>query len=132
MNKYDINKAYLEVMNVIQQIKDAGIKVDMSSNESPNEDLVKKYRDRLLPELWKHVTFYPVTNLQKDLIYQHSIRLSEIGILFDTGQSFGGIDWEIDWSLRIEKDQDYINDSIETKKLIKDVTSDHFPLPNVH
>jgi len=114
-------------MSTIQQIKDAGIKVEMSSNESPNKD-----GDRLLPELWKHVTFYPMTNLQKDLIYQHSTRLSEMGILFDTGQGFGGIDWEIDWSLRIEKDPDYINDSIEAKKLIKDIAFEHFPLPNVH
>jgi len=122
MNEYNVNKAYSEIMNVIQQIKDIGIKVEISSNESPNEDLVKKYKNRLQPELWRHVTFYPVTNLQKDLIYQYSIKLNEMGILFDIGQGFGGINWKIDWSLRIKNDPDYINDNIEAKKLIKDIT----------
>jgi len=132
MNEYDINKAYSEIMETIQQIKDTGIKIEISQVSSDENENYKDDKNTLSSEFWKHVTFYPITNLQRDLIYQHLIRLSEMGILFDSGQGFGGIDWEIDWSLRIEKDPDYINDSIEAKKLIKDIASEHFPLPNVH
>ena len=114
MNKYDINKAYLEVMNTIQQIKDTGIEIKISPTNDNKED--KNSEDILSRELWKHVTFCPVTDLQRDLIYQNSIRLNQLGILFDTGQGFGNIDWEIDWSLRIEKDSDCIDADIETKK----------------
>jgi hypothetical protein len=133
MNKSSINKAYLEVMRAIQQIKDVGIKVEMSYPTSVNnENLIKKYEDRLPPKLWKLVTFYPITKFQRDLIHQYLIKLGELGILFDTGCGCEGTNLEIDWSLRIEKDSDYIDEVISAKKLIKDITSEHFPLPNVH
>ena len=132
MNKYDINKAYSEVMETIQQIKDTGIKIEISQVSSYENENYKDDKNTLSSEFWKHVTFYPMTNLQRDLIYQHSTKLSEMGILFDSGQGFGGIDWEIDWSLRIEKNQDDVEEHISTNKDIEKIASEHFPLPIVH
>lgn len=116
MNKYDINKAYSEVMETIQQIKDTGIKIEISQVSSDENENYKDDKNTLSSEFWKHVTFYPMTNLQRDLIHQYLIKLGELGILFDTGCGCEGTNWEIDWSLRIEKDSDYIDEVISAKK----------------
>lgn len=126
----DISEAYYEVMNAIQQMKDInGIEVEIVALDSSNNE---EYETRLPSKLWKHITFHPTTESQREIIHQNLTDLSALGILFDTGYGCGCVDWEIDFSLRIEEEQSEIEDSVSAKEHIKNVAIEQFPLPNTH
>lgn len=102
--------AYLHTMEVIQMLREDGVKVKISQlNLALHQEAVERYGeepDRVDPFLWVNVSLMPYTDRQCDLIFSQRERLEEMGISFDTGGCSGedGVfvyHWSLDWSFQL-------------------------------
>ena len=110
----NVEKAYYYVMEVIEELKKSGVKVEMviprRVREGKYHDTVKKYHppERLPVDKWRHVELFP-TKEQVELVHDAVTKLFEFGITFDTGGGCeGGRDWEMDWSFKYTEKPDGI------------------------
>lgn len=122
----NINEAYVYVMEMIDDIEKEGIKVTKVWPRSATKpDFIEEYgnrEDRLSPDLWRHVTFYPKTNEEHEFIFEKAKSLGWLKIGFDTGCGCGGRDWEIDWSFHIMEGED-VADREEAMNAVEDLAN---------
>lgn len=121
MNSLD--EAYLLTHQTVDMIEKSGIKVDRVPPRSRNNKrLVEKYNrpDRLPPEKWFHVTFYPKSPKEAETVFDAAQEMAKYGISFDTGGCRGERDWELDWSFRVNDgpDDDMIKARSEVEEII--------------
>lgn len=102
----DINEAYKETLNVVEELKNSGIKTEI--NDFINSEAFKE--SELPKDKWKMVEFY----LEKDEEMQKIFDSQKIstarkslfdkGICFDTSFGEDDISWELDFSFHLDKE----------------------------
>lgn len=108
--------ALSETIMSVNRMSLGGIRTEITSSKYRNvDDIVEKYGkrdDRLPVQKWIHVSFYPISQREKDFIFKEKMRLSGFGICFDTGagracnlckKDLLSCDWELDWSFHIDQ-----------------------------
>lgn len=112
----NVNEAYDHTLTVVDEIKEAGVKVEIKPCSSrDNEDLVKKYDvpNRISSDKWIHVSFFPKGKEEIDLVFEKGRALRALNICFDSGGGCGSRDWELDWSFTIKEDASLEKESYE-------------------
>lgn len=129
------NEAYDYAMAVAKEIEATGVAVTIKPSRSRNNpETIQKYSgpERVLPDRWMHVTFYPTTDEQRDLILQKQKALGWKGIGFDSGGGCGGRDWELDWSFRYREGEIDANHEVAMdtcEDIIRKLQNGECPLP---
>ena len=119
-----VDEAYELTLSIIEELQKSGIKVEKIPTRSRTDpEIVNKYdrEDRIKPEKWYHVTFYPANKTESRAIHEKARYLGNLGITFDTGGNTELRDWELDWSFRCgdipdaerEKARDIVEDIID-------------------
>lgn len=93
-------EAYEYTLELIEEMRQEGIKVKIEPYRNPKDETIKKYSgpERIDPGKWVNVHFYPETPEQISLISTNAKKLGWMGIGFDTGGCKRQRDWELDWS----------------------------------
>ena len=114
-----ITEAYNLALAKVEELKQKGIKVEITPCES-DEETISEYSTPLniSHDLWIHVTFYPKDNSELQLVFKAGSDLIDLGIGFDSGGSVGYRDWELDWSFRLNTEE-----KETTKKMFDKVES---------
>ena len=97
------DEAYDMTMAVVKELQSEGIRVEMKPSKSrDNPETVAKYSgpERVKPDKWFHVSFYPENDFQRKSISREVKHLGWLGIFFDNGGGMGVTDWELDWSFK--------------------------------
>jgi hypothetical protein len=103
------DEAYDYTMEVAEELAATGIRLEIEpSKRMEDPKLLAKYSgpERVRPEKWVHVHFFPATHEQSKLIAEKARHLGWMGIYFDTGGFIGQRDWECDWSFKYTGQQD--------------------------
>lgn len=100
------NEAYEETIGIVEELRVSGIRVEIkASTHRSDVELVVKYSrpERVAPEKWVQVYFFPVNDEQRSAITEKAMRLGWMGVGFDTGYTgarSGQRDWYLDFSFR--------------------------------
>ena len=87
----------------VDELKKEGIKLEIRPYKGKSEQ-----KDRPLPkEKWCRVKFYPKNKIESKKIHEMGNYLAMAGVGFDSGGSAGVRDWELDWSFRYTKQENY-------------------------
>lgn len=92
-------EAYELTMQAVKSLESAGIAIKITPSTARTDlELVQKYNqpERVAPEKWVNVSFFPQTQAEAQLILKKVRNLGRRGIMFDTG---GGTDGQRDWEL---------------------------------
>ena len=98
------DEAYAEAIAAVHELRDSGIRTEIEPYPKPiRASLLEKYSgpERVAPEKWVNVHFYPVTDEQKSAIHEAAHKLGWQSMKFDTGGCEGQRDWELDWSFNV-------------------------------
>jgi hypothetical protein len=104
------DEGYAEAMSLVEELKNMGIRVEVvnwlaRSKDRPDyiAEMKAKYNgpDRVAPEKWVNVHFYPISDEQSAAVRDRQRKLGWLGIGFDSGGMAGQRDWEMDWSFRV-------------------------------
>ena len=109
----NLDDAYEVAMAKVNEMRELGIQVSLEPSRSRKiQRTLDKYgtrQDRLPPEKWFHISFYPSNEGQTMALQNAKKYLAQCGISFDTGGSVGLRDWELDWSFQVGKDEEWID-----------------------
>lgn len=122
MNIETVEDAYAEAMASVEKLRQSGIALTLVVPKSAsNPETISKFADRLPLDKWRHVTFFPSTQIDSDEIQSEHRRLIDLGIGFDSGGGSGERDWELDWSLRLipPSDPDQVDRVARVDDLLK-------------
>ena len=93
------NEAYELTMQAVTSLESAGIKISITPSSTRTDlELVQKFNqpERVAPDKWVTVSFFPQTQADAQLILKKARNLGRLGISFDTGgEPNGQRDWEI-------------------------------------
>ena len=102
-------------MSLVEELKNMGIRVEVvnwlaRSKDRPDyiAEMKAKYNgpDRVAPEKWVNVHFYPISDEQSAAVRDRQRKLGWLGIGFDSGGMAAQRDWEMDWSFRVTERPD--------------------------
>lgn len=116
------NEAYELTMQAVTSLESAGIKITITPSRSRTDpELIAKYNqpERVAPDKWVTVSFFPQTQSEAQLIHKKARNLGRLGIMFDTGGDSGQRDWELDWSFAYRGNPDF--DKEESKQAVEDL-----------
>jgi len=116
------DEAYELTMQAVTSLESAGIAIKVTPSSSRiDQELIAKYRlpERVAPEKWVTVTFFPKTPAEAQLILKAVRNLGRLGIAFDTGGSDGQRDWELDWSFAYREVPDFAKE--QSQETIEDM-----------
>lgn len=102
-----VSDAFDATMTAVKRLEDAGVKVKITPTKSQNDEkTVKQYDtpDRIEPNKWVSVSFFPKNDEEAKMIYEEGDKLRSLNISFDTGGGCGSRDWELDWSFTVMED----------------------------
>lgn len=125
-DRTEVDEAYGRVMSTVDELRSFGLRTVVKPSRSCcNPEIVEKYKgpDRLTPNKWVHVSFFPDTDEQRTAIAEAARSLGWSGIFFDVGGCAGQRDWELDWSFHCTgiPDGEKERDREDLESIIKDV-----------
>jgi len=97
MTPLTIAEAYQRVLEAVEEMKAAGIRVDVTPSRSKST----KREDRLPRDQWVDISFHVADAEQAAAVSRKADELGWLGIVFDTGGCKGSRDWQIDWSFGV-------------------------------
>jgi len=110
-------EAYELTLKAVTSLESAGIAIKITPSKSRTDlELIAKYRqpERVVPNKWISVAFFPQTPADAQLILKKARNLGRIGITFDTGgEPNGQRDWELDWSFAYRGDPDFAKEQAQ-------------------
>ena len=109
-------EAYELTMQAVASLESAGMKIKISpSNSRTDLELIQKYNqpERVAPDKWVNVSFFPQTESEAQLILKKARNLGRLGIMFDTGGASGLRDWELDWSFAYRGIPDFAKEEVQ-------------------
>jgi len=124
----NVIEAQKYALEVVEDLKHNGIRIEIKPARSDNEEfyakLQKKYAppERLPHQLWKHITFYPEGEEQRKKIYQSRKELGWLGLSFDTGGCADCFDWELDWSFKL-RDEPASGEEEKMNEMVEDMVN---------
>ena len=95
------DEAYSLTLRYVAEICGLGVRAEIKRSKAQDKpEMVARYSgsDRVAPDKWINVSFYPETVALYEAIFERKRRLTGMGISFDTGGGIGVRDWELDWS----------------------------------
>lgn len=116
-------EAFQETVDIIRELEQSGIRVIFKPSKFKDDaECVARYSgpERIPPDKWCNVSFFPTTDDQKIIIHEKCKHLGWMGVGFDTGGCDGQRDWELDWSFRfVEKSTDHVPE--EAREIVQDL-----------
>lgn len=116
------DEAHELTLKAVTSLESAGIAIQVTPSKSRTDmELVQKYYwpERVAPEKWVSVAFFPKIQADAQLIVKKARNLGRLGIAFDTGGGTNGQrDWELDWSFAYRGIPDF------TKEQAQEVVED--------
>ena len=111
------NEAYDLTIQAVTSLESAGIAIKVTPSKSRTDlEIIAKYRlpERVAPEKWVTVAFFPKTPAEAQLILKAARNLGRLGIAFDTGgEPNGQRDWELDWSFAYRGTPDFTKEQAQ-------------------
>jgi len=117
------NEAYELTLKAVTSLESAGIKIKIAPSSSRTDlELIQKYNqpERVAPDKWVNVSFFPETPAKAQLILKKARNLGRLGISFDTGgEPNGQRDWELDWSFAYRGVPDFKKE--QSQQIVEDL-----------
>jgi len=116
------DEAHDYVMEIVKRLQASGVVTTVKMYDTPRGDegsaeradwdrhyqsVLDKYGklpERADPQKWCNISFQPKDGNQLARIAEVCVRLTRLGIMFDSGGGCGSLDWELDWSFRFKED----------------------------
>jgi len=101
------DEAFEYTLSMIEELRQEGIKVQVvpykdKAGQAGFDRMRRKYSgpERIKPEKWCRAQFSVTVAGESEKIKEAAVKLSWLGIHFDTGGCAGCRDWELDWSFK--------------------------------